>query len=169
MTAYEPIMDGFFTVALSFVALHGIHRKGRFLEIAGLSSIPLIIDADHLLPQYAQGIKAFHSIFLISLVSLSILSIGYLKKSRRLERIGVAAYAVAVISISVDLMEGGKISFLYPISTQEYVIGAGSPTQPALYVIALLVIVRSLSYFLEGSFLPEGTVFKGEPHTGQAS
>jgi len=114
----EPFLDGLFTVMLSFVAIHGIYGKGRIFEIGALSSIPLLIDADHLLPFYSQGVKAFHSIFLISVIILFLLFLGHLKGSKRLERIAVAAYAVALISISMDLIEGGKISFLYPLSSQ---------------------------------------------------
>lgn len=160
-------MDEFFTVALAFVALHAIYGKLRFSEFIGLSLIPLVIDADHLLPLYGEGIKAFHSIFLISLLSLSIISTGYLKNSRRLERVGVGSYAVAVISLSTDLIEGDKIRFFYPISTQQYVSTPVASLQLVLY-IAILIIVLSLSYLLL-AFLRDDVVFRGIPHTGQES
>ncbi len=169
MDISEAAVEGVFTLALAFLAVRMIHRDSRISEILVLSLIAVLIDIDHLLPTYSAGIKAFHSIIFISAVSFGIISCGHLMKSRRIERIGVSAYMVSFLAISLDLLEGGRINFLYPMSGDSYVL-SGRQTYATVLLTALICIALITSYFLE-LFLGEdkSTVLRADPHTGQTS
>ena len=87
-----------------------------------MALLPMVMDLDHFLPAYASGIKAFHSLAFVYLISGSMLAYGYLKGSETARNLGTISFAVLILSLSMDLLEGGKIAFLYPFSPQAYAL-----------------------------------------------
>ena len=87
-----------------------------------MALLPMLMDLDHLLSTYASGIKAFHSLTFVYLISGSMLAYGYLKGSETARNLGIIGFAVLILSLSMDLLEGGKIAFLYPFSKQAYAL-----------------------------------------------
>ena len=118
--------------------------------------IPLIIDSDHLLPLYSSGIKAFHSMFFITILISPFICYGLLKLNREAIYSGAVVYVVSILNISIDLLQGGKISFLYPFSSTSYVLSA-LPSQEMTggELIALLLFLSSGVFLLHESLWHE--------------
>ncbi len=170
MDLSEAAVEGAFTFTLAFFSVRLINRKSSISEILALSAFPVAIDLDHLLPTYSAGIKAFHSVVFISLVSLGMLAYGYLKKSERMEKIGISVYVAAFLAISIDLLEGGRINFLYPLSGKSYVLSGQTANYPSILLIGLMCLALLTAYFLS-FFLgkDKGTVLRADPQTGHTS
>lgn len=166
MNGVEGILDitihGLFALIIAWM----LCIRERKLEIFALSLLPVLMDSDHLLPLYYEGIKAFHSIFFIYAVSGSILAYGYLRDSDKARRLGAVSFAILSFSMMLDLIEGGRIAFMYPLSSQAYALpyfGAYQASKVA--VLGVMVFVIGIVYYYELSvegikpFLPDRKKF----------
>lgn len=147
--AIEAITETFFALILAWMLYGGSHKY----IIPLLALLPLIMDSDHLLITYSDGIKAFHSLFFIYAVAGSMLLYGYAHRHREAELAGITAFSVLIMGISLDLLEGGKITFMYPLSSQAYALpyfGAYGSSKMALISLVLLVLVLAYEY---GSYI----------------
>ena len=116
---FDSIVQAFFAFLLAWFLWKG--EKRPWIP-AGMALLPIVMDLDHLLSTYASGIKAFHSLAFVYLISGSMLAYGYLKGSENAKKLGVISFAVLMLSISMDLLEGGKIALFYPFTTQAYAL-----------------------------------------------
>ena len=129
-------------------------------------SIPLLIDSDHLLPLYSEGIKAFHSMMFISILALIFVVYGLKRSNRSIMFMGGVAYSIGVLNISVDLLEGGHINFLYPFMSDSYVLVPGESSY--LSVFTLLIYSLMAAYALRIYLDLERKDLTGEPQTGHS-
>jgi len=115
-------------------------------------AIPFIIDSDHLLSIYSEGIKAFHSMFFITLIASPFICFGLVKMHREAIFAGAVVYVVSVLNISIDLLQGGIISFLYPFSNSAYVLNTSlSPDVAFGGMMAILFFTMSAAYAIHES------------------
>ncbi len=166
------VLDSLIQIFLSFLIVYSIYKTDRIREMFLLPLISLLIDSDHLLITYTEGIKAFHSIFFISLISLPFLAYGFARSNRKFESLGVTIYVVALFNVSWDLLEGGKISFLYPFSSQAYILDLSGADAAA----SRMALMLFMGFFLGTAYIfsrylewESRTGFRGAPHTGHAS
>ncbi len=142
----DVVMHTLFAVVIAWM----LCIRERKMEILALSLLPMLMDADHLLPLYFSGIKAFHSLIFIYVISGSILAYGYLRDSDRAKRLGAVSFAILIFSLSLDLLEGGRISFLYPISAQTYALPYyGAYEASKFAVLGVLMFVIAVVYHYE--------------------
>ena len=135
----------FFSILLAWM----LCREERRLWIFGLALLPLIMDLDHLLPTYSQGIKAFHSMFFVYIISGTFLGYGYLRGSDRAKKLGIVSFTILIFSLSMDLLEGGRIAFLYPLSNQAYALpyfGVNEGSKVALLFLMLFSMGTTYTY-----------------------
>ncbi len=152
MNGVEGISDVVMHTLFAVVIAWMLCIRERKMEILALSLLPMLMDADHLLPLYFEGMKAFHSLIFIYLISGSVLAYGYLKNSDKAKRMGAISFAILIFSLSLDLLEGGKISFLYPLSTQTYALPYYGVSEASKFaVLGVLIFVIAVVYQYEMS------------------
>jgi len=165
---YAGVLDEAFQVLLSSLivyALYGtFHTRYALFPLA----IPLIIDSDHFLSAYSEGIKVFHSAAFISLLALPFIAYGLLKMDRRVMYMGAVAYVISVFNLSFDLLEGGGISFLYPFSDTRYVLQTSISTNMTVSLIMVVGFSLMAAYVLRIYLDLDRTGFTGEPHIGHS-
>ena len=141
----DSTVQAFFALVLAWMLYRGEKRPWIFL----MALLPALMDTDHLLVTYSQGIKAFHSLFFVYIISGAFLGYGYLKNSETFKKLGITTFAVLIFSLSMDLLEGGKIAFMYPLSSQAYALpyfGASQVSKTALISSLLLLVAGAYSY-----------------------
>ena len=77
------------------------------------------------------------------------LAYGYLKGSKNARNLGTTSFAVLILSLSMDLLEGGKIAFLYPFSPQAYALpyfGTYQFSKFALIGVMMFSLVSAYGY-----------------------
>ena len=160
------ILDETIQVALTAVLIYVLYGtlSNRLALIVLL--IPLLIDSDHLLPLYSEGIKAFHSMMFISLLSLAFVIYGLKKHNRSIMFMGGVAYSAGVLNISIDLLEGGRINFLYPFMSDSYVLVPGESSY--LSILTLLIYSLMAAYAFRIYLDLERKDLTGEPQTGHS-
>ncbi len=150
MNGVEGILDITMHTLFALIIAWMLCIRERKLEIFGLSLLPALMDSDHLLPLYYDGIKGFHSLFFIYVISGSLLAYGYLRNSDKAKRLGAVSFAILIFSMSLDLIEGGRIAFMYPFSSQAYALpyfGAYQASKAA--VLGVMVVVIGPVYYYE--------------------
>ena len=141
----DSTVQAFFALILAWMLYQGKHR----LWILGLALLPALMDMDHLLPLYSKGIKAFHSlIFSYTLAGIPLIY-GYARDSDESKEIGISIFAILMMAMSMDLLEGGKIAFMYPFSPQAYALpyfGAYQISRIGTIALMLIVVAGAYSY-----------------------
>ena len=149
----DSTVQAFFALILAWMLYRGKHR----LWILGLALLPSVMDSDHLLPLYSEGIKAFHSlIFAYTLAGIPLIY-GYAKDSDESKKLGISIFAILIMGMATDLLEGGKIAFMYPFSAQAYALpyfGAYQISRIGTIVLVMIVIAGAYSYERSLSEIP---------------
>ena len=144
----DSTVQAFFALVLAWMLYRGEKRPWIF----AIALLPAVMDMDHLLVTYSQGIKAFHSLFFVYTISGAFLLYGYLKNSETSKKLGITIFAVLIFSLSMDLLEGGKIAFMYPLSSQAYALPYfGSSQISKIGLITALMILTGGAYSYEVS------------------
>ncbi len=160
---YEGIIDELFQLTLSAVvvtSISGGHFKKYMIPIF---LTPIILDSDHFLPAYREGIKAFHSIAFISMIALPFLIYGLIKMEKAAIFSGASIYVIGIMNISIDLLEGGKICFGYPISRTSYVLSTyPSPAISTAGIFLMLMLLLSLLYIMRSYLWPSREELKNK-------
>ena len=154
-----------FLSALVVYALYGTNLN-RYAILPLLT--PIIIDSDHLLPLYSSGIKAFHSAIFISLLVAPFIIYGFVHMNRKIIFAGAVTYVIAIFNISMDLLEGGAIFFMYPFSNTKYVLQESVSSNMTLSILFLVGFSITAVYVLRAYLDLDRTGFTLEPHTGHS-
>ena len=146
MWGAEAVIDSTVQTFFALVLAWTLYRDDGKSWVLLLSLLPVFMDLDHLLPTYSQGIKAFHSMFFVYIISGTFLGYGYLRGSDRAKKLGIVSFTILIFSLSMDLLEGGRIAFLYPLSNQAYAlpyfgVNEGSKIGVAVFMMFLLLTV----------------------------
>ena len=170
MISYGGILDEITQIFLSTLIVYLLYgnKLGKYALFP--LAIPVIIDSDHLLPMYSEGIKAFHSAIFISLLAAPFLIYGLIKMNKKMVFTGSVAYVIAIFNISMDLLEGGGISFMYPLSDSRYVLES-TPSQNISLAVLTIVAFSIMTTYVLRVYLDlgrKGTGFTGEPHIGHS-
>ncbi len=154
-----------FLSALVVYALYGTNLD-RYAILPLLT--PLIIDSDHFLPLYSSGIKAFHSAIFISLLVAPFIIYGFVRMNRKFIFAGAVTYVIAILNISMDLLEGGAIFFMYPFSSTRYVLQESLSYNMTLSILFLVGFSMTAVYLLKSYLDLDRTGFTAEPHIGHS-
>jgi hypothetical protein len=152
MWGAEAVVDSTVQAFFALILAWMLYRGERKLWILGLAVLPVLMDSDHLLPLYAEGIKAFHSMLFVYFISGVPLAYGYIRNSDAYKKLGITAFAILMLSLSMDLLEGGKIAFMYPLSAQAYALPYfGAYEASRIGVILMILMIISGAYYYENS------------------
>ena len=160
---YQGIIDELFQLTVSGVivtSMAGGHFKKYMIPVF---LTPIIIDSDHFLPEYGDGIKAFHSIAFISMIALPFLIYGLIKMEKSAIFSGASIYVMGIMNVSIDLLEGGKICFGYPIYRTSYVLSTHpSPAISSAGIFLMLILLLSLLYIMRSYLWPSKDELKNK-------
>ncbi len=162
--ALDEVMHVFLSSLIVYVLYRGKPDRYSLLPFA----VPLIIDSDHFLPTYEEGLKVFHSAVFISILAVPFIVYGLVRMKKKIMFMGAVIYVVSIFNISMDLMKGGEITFMYPFSTTRYVLETSLTTNMRLSVLLLLGFSLMAAYVLRIYLDLDRNGLTLEPHTGHS-